>query len=60
MQPLERLHKIDIDAPVTRALEAIGREDVNQLPVLERDRLRGVISRDHILRLLSARAELAM
>ncbi|MGH9370352.1 MAG: CBS domain-containing protein [Vicinamibacterales bacterium] len=60
MQPLERLHQINANAPVTQALDAIGREDVNQLPVLEQGRLRGVISRDHILRLLSARAELKM
>lgn len=60
MRPLERLHKVDADAPVTEALEAIASEDVNQLPVLERGKLRGVISRDHIMRLLSARAELSM
>lgn len=60
MQPVERLHQIDAGAPVTQALETIGREDVNQLPVLERGRLRGIISRDHIMRLLSARAELTM
>lgn len=60
MQPVERLHHIDADAPVTQALDAIAREDVNQLPVLEQGRLRGVISRDQILRLLSARAELTM
>jgi CBS domain-containing protein len=57
---LERLHQISAEAPVTQALDEIGREDVNQLPVLEQARLRGVISRDHILRLLSARAELRM
>jgi predicted transcriptional regulator len=45
---------------VTEALEAIASEDVNQLPVLEHGKLRGVISRDHIVRLLSARAELSM
>ena len=60
MQPVERLHQVDADAPVTQALDAIGREDVNQLPVLEHGQLRGVISRDQILRLLSARAELTM
>jgi Zn-dependent protease len=60
MQPVERLHQIDANAPVTQALDTIGREDVNQLPVMEQGELRGVISRDHILRLLSARAELAM
>lgn len=60
MQPVERLHQVDADAPVTQALDAIGREDVNQLPVLEHGQLRGVISRDQILRLVSARAELRM
>jgi Zn-dependent protease len=60
MQPVERLHQIDADAPVMQALEAIAHEDVNQLPVTEHGKLRGVISRDHILRLLSTRAELSM
>ncbi|HEY8537131.1 MAG TPA: site-2 protease family protein [Vicinamibacterales bacterium] len=60
MRPLERLHRISPDAPVMEALELIGREDVNQLPVVEAGRLLGVISRDQILRLLAARAELPM
>lgn len=60
MKPVERLHRIDADAPVTQALEAIAQEDVNQLPVLEHGRIRGVISRDQILRLVAARAELTM
>lgn len=60
MRPLERLHQITADAPVTEALEVLGREDVNQLPVIEHGQLQGVISRDQIVRLLSARAELSM
>lgn len=60
MQPAERLHHIDAEAPVTQALDAIAREDVNQLPVLEHGQIRGVISRDQILRLIAARAELSM
>jgi Zn-dependent protease len=60
MKPVERLHRIDADAPVTQALDAIAQEDVNQLPVLEHGRIRGVISRDQILRLVAARAELTM
>jgi hypothetical protein len=56
----ELAHAMVARAPVTQALDAIGREDMNQLPVLEHGRLRGIISRDHILRLLSARAELKM
>jgi Zn-dependent protease len=58
MRPVERLHRISADAPVTEALEVLGREDVNQLPVLEEGRLRGTISRDQIVRLISARSEL--
>lgn len=60
MKPLERLHRIDAAEPVTKALDVIVEEDVNQLPVLEQGRIRGVISRDQILRLVAARAELRM
>ncbi|HYT64986.1 MAG TPA: site-2 protease family protein [Vicinamibacterales bacterium] len=58
MKPVEQLHRIDADAPVTEALDAIAHEDVNQLPVLEYGAIRGIISRDQILRLLAVRAEL--
>jgi CBS domain-containing protein len=57
MKPVEPLHRIDAREPVTKALDAIVEEDVNQLPVLEQGRIRGVISRDQILRLV---AELSM
>lgn len=60
MRPIDRVHQIAADAPVTDALEILGRQDVNQLPVMEDGRLRGVISRDQILRLISARNELSM
>jgi CBS domain-containing protein len=60
MKPVERLHRVDADAPVSQALDAIAQEDVNQLPVLEHGRIRGIISRDQILRLVAARAELTM
>jgi Zn-dependent protease len=60
MKPVESLHRIDAGEPVTKALDAIVHEDVNQLPVLEQGRIRGVISRDLILRLVAARAELSM
>ena len=60
MKPVERLHQVEADAPVTQALDAIAEEDVNQLPVLDHGRIRGVISRDQILRLIAVRTELAM
>jgi CBS domain-containing protein len=40
------------------ALEIMGREDVNQLPVVGDGRLLGMISRDQIVRYLYTRKEL--
>jgi Zn-dependent protease/CBS domain-containing protein len=58
MQPLERLHAVRSDTLVTDALETMGREDVNQLPVFKDGRLAGIISRGDILRTLQTHAEL--
>jgi Zn-dependent protease/CBS domain-containing protein len=60
MRPLDKLHAVDPDTPVADALESMGRDDINQLPVVSDHRLEGVISRSHVLRLLQARAELNM
>jgi signal-transduction protein with cAMP-binding, CBS, and nucleotidyltransferase domain len=40
------------------ALQVMGREDLNQLPVGRNGQFEGIISRSHILRLLQTRAEL--
>ncbi len=58
MLPLDRLHPVSSDTLVTEALKTMGREDVNQLPVVNDGRLAGIISRGHILRTLQTRAEL--
>jgi Zn-dependent protease/predicted transcriptional regulator len=58
MQPLDRLHTVKPDTSVTEALETMGREDVNQLPVIKDGRIAGIISRAHILRTLQTRAEM--
>jgi len=60
MRPLDQLRTVTPDTPVTDALEMIGQDDVNQLPVLANGQLIGMISRDHILRYLLTRAELNM
>jgi len=60
MRPLDKLHTVDPETPVADALESMGRDDVNQLPVVSDHRLEGVISRSHVLRLLQARADLNM
>jgi predicted transcriptional regulator len=60
MKPVERFHRIDASESVAKAFDAIVQEDVNQLPVVEQGQIRGVISRDQLLRLVAARAELTM
>jgi CBS domain-containing protein len=58
MRPLEQLRTIAPDAPVLAALEAMARDNLNQLPVVSDGQLKGTISRGHILQLLQTRAEL--
>lgn len=60
MLPLERLRTVAPETPVADALDLMGREDINQLPVVSDGRLEGIIARGHILQLLQARAELNM
>ncbi|HLR07373.1 MAG TPA: CBS domain-containing protein, partial [Pyrinomonadaceae bacterium] len=58
MLPLEKLHAVKPATSLTEALETMGREDINQLPVMSNGHLDGIVSRGHILRLLQTRAEL--
>jgi len=58
MHPLDQLHTISPDTPITDALETMVRENVNQLPVVRDGRFTGIISRGNVLRMLQTRAEL--
>ena len=58
MIPLVKLHAIKPDANLNQALEIMGREDVNQLPVIADGDFKGIVSRANILRLLQTRLEL--
>ena len=58
MRPLDQLHTVTPETPVMEALETMGRDDVNQLPVVEQDHLEGVVTRAHVLQFLQTRAEL--
>jgi CBS domain-containing protein len=60
MRPFEQLRTVTPDSPVLEALEAMGRDGVNQLPVVSEGRLEGIVSREHVLQLLQTRAELNM
>ena len=58
MRPLEDLHTVPVDTPLKNALEIMGKEDLNQLPVMTDGRLMGILSRAHILDYLRTRADL--
>jgi len=58
MRPLDQLRTIQADVPAIDALTLMGREDVNQLPVMSGTRFEGIVGRRHILQLLQTRAEL--
>ena len=58
MKPIEEVHTIARSAPVMEALDKMAREDVNQLPVMEGEKLAGIISRDRIVKYLYTRKEL--
>jgi Zn-dependent protease len=58
MRPLEDLHAVTPDTPLTTALESMSRYDLNQLPVLTGNHLEGVLSRSEVLSYLQTHAEL--
>lgn len=60
MRPLDKLQTITADSSASEALEQMGRNDLNQLPVVGNGRIEGVISRGNILQFLQTRAELNM
>ncbi len=58
MRPLDQVHTVTPTTPVMEALETMGRDDVNQLPVVAENHLEGVVTRAHVLQFLQTRAEL--
>ena len=60
MRPLNRLHTVTPDTTVVDALQAMGREDLNQLPVVSNGRMEGMLSRSRIVQVLQTHAELSM
>jgi Zn-dependent protease/predicted transcriptional regulator len=60
MRPIGQLRTIHPDMLAIDALTLMGREDVNQLPVISGEKFEGIVGRRHILQLLQARADLRM
>ena len=58
MRPLEQMRTVTPDASLASALLLMGREDLNQLPIVSNGRLEGVLSRAEILGYLQTRTEL--
>ncbi len=58
MLPLTKLHAVRPSSALNEALETMGHEHVNQLPVMSNSHLDGIVSRRHILRLLQTSVEL--
>jgi Zn-dependent protease/predicted transcriptional regulator len=58
MRPLDELHTVAPTTPVMEALETMGRDDVNQLPVVSGKHLDGVVTRANVVDFLHTRAEL--
>ena len=58
MIPRDRVHVTSPDEPVTRLLERMQTEDINQMPVVAGDRVVGLISRDTVLRVIQTRMEM--
>ena len=58
MRPFDQLHTVTPATPVMEALETMGRDDVNQLPVVSDDHLEGIVTRGNVLQFLRTRAEL--
>src|SRR5262245_11497510 len=52
MRPLDNLHTVNNETPLTAALETMTREDVNQLPVVSAGHVDGIITRASILAFL--------
>ncbi|MCL5264750.1 MAG: site-2 protease family protein [Chloroflexi bacterium] len=58
MTPRERLHALAPQDDAVQALEAMGEQDVNQLPVVSDGKVVGLVTRGHIIRLLQVRQDL--
>ncbi len=59
MRPLDQVHTVTPATPVMEALETMGRDDVNQLPVVTGNHLEGIVTRANVLQFLQTHAELS-
>jgi Zn-dependent protease/predicted transcriptional regulator len=58
MRPVDTLHAVSPEAPLSTALNEMSRYDLNQLPVVSDNHVDGVLSRADVLNYLQTHAEL--
>ncbi|MEX0800262.1 MAG: site-2 protease family protein [Dehalococcoidia bacterium] len=58
MTPREKLHQVAPEDDITLALEAMVREDVHQLPVIDSGRFLGFVTRADVMRLIQVRSDI--
>ena len=59
MRSIDEIHTVSPATPVMEALETMGRDDVNQLPVLTGNHLDGIVTRANVIQFLQTRSELS-
>jgi len=59
MTQIDRLRAVAPETPIKEVLRVMEQHDVNQVPVTQDGRLLGMITRDHLLRVLYANLEVA-
>jgi Zn-dependent protease/CBS domain-containing protein len=59
MRPIGKIHVVSQDMPATEALQIMGQEDVNQLPVMSNGRVEGIVTRAALIEVLRSRATLS-
>lgn len=58
MRPLDQVRTVDPATPLKTALEIMGKLDLNQLPVVIRGKIAGILSRSEVLNFLNTRLQL--
>jgi CBS domain-containing protein len=58
MKPLDKIRSVAPETPAADVLELMGKEDLNQVPVVANGGLQGMLSRSDILQALRSRIEL--
>lgn len=60
MRSLDKLPGVTPETPITKAIEIMESEKVNELPVARNGRIEGLVTRGSVMRLLQTRAALEM